>query len=292
MPELPEVETIRRLLHATVTGRRVAGVALSGARLREPVSRRLPARLAGRRVADVRRVGKYLLVDFEGDVTLIAHLGMTGRFLFFAEPPRARMRHVHARVRFDDGAQLWFQDARRFGLLALHPTSSLADAPPLAGLGSDPLTQPLQAERLYESTRHSVVEAKTFLMDQRRIAGLGNIYVSEVLHRSGVHPRARACDLTPSDCGALARQVGAVLDEAIRHCGTTFSDYTTLWGEPGTYAGYLRVYDRGGEPCRACGTRIRRIVQGQRSTFFCPTCQPRRGGRARAGRRRVAAVSS
>jgi formamidopyrimidine-DNA glycosylase len=289
MPELPEVETIRRLLQATVVGRRVAAVALSGARLREPVSRRLPARLAGRRIDGVRRVGKYLLLDFERDLTLLAHLGMTGRFLFFAEPPAARMAHVHARIRFEDGSQLWFQDPRRFGLLSTHPTSALARVSALAALGADPLTQPLRAEYLYEATRRSGVEAKNFLMDQRRIAGLGNIYVSEVLHRSGVHPRARACDLTPADCEALAREVSAVLDEAIRHCGTTFSDYATLWGEPGSYAQHLCVYDRGGEPCRSCGRTIERIVQGQRSTFFCPSCQPRRrsGRRAPARRRAV-----
>ncbi len=276
MPELPEVETIRRLLEAHVVGRRVASIATSRVRLRAPVSRVLGRRLAGHRIRAARRVGKYLLVDFDHGLTLVAHLGMTGRFLFFAAPPRKRHDHVHARFRFDDGAQLWFQDARRFGLLAVRETARLSNTPPLGGLGPDPLAEPPSAERLYLATRSSRVEAKCFLMDQRRMAGLGNIYASEVLHRAGVHPAIRACDLTPDDCTGVAREVRAVLDEAIRHCGTTFSDFATLWGEPGSYGRYLRVYERAGEPCRRCGAAIERIVQGQRSTFFCPSCQPRR----------------
>jgi formamidopyrimidine-DNA glycosylase len=250
-------------------------VTLSGRRLREPVSRALPRALAGARIEAARRVGKYMLLEFDNARTLLAHLGMTGRFLFFTAPPRERLRHVHARFAFEDGAALWFQDARRFGLLRLLETVAASDSSPLAELGPDPLAEPPTAASLRFEARRSAVAVKNFLMDQRRVAGLGNIYASEVLHRARVHPGVRACDLTPADCAAIARQVTVVLDEAIRHCGTTFSDYATLWGEPGGFGDYLRVYERAGQPCRACGTEVRRIVQGQRSTFYCPTCQPR-----------------
>jgi formamidopyrimidine-DNA glycosylase len=285
MPELPEVETVRRLLESTVVGRRVAAVSTSGAKLREPVSRTLGRRLRGRAISGVRRVGKYLLLDFEGDLTLLAHLGMTGCFLFHGVPPRERGEHVHARLRFEDGAELWFQDARRFGLLLLYPAARLAGSPQLAVVGPDPLADPPTRDGLYRLTRSSTVAAKSFLMDQRRVAGLGNIYASEVLHRARVHPAARACDLDAEDCAAIACEIRVVLDEAIRHCGTTISDFATPWGEAGDYGSYLKVYDRAGEPCPTCGTPIERMVQGQRSTFFCPTCQPRRRKGSRRSRR-------
>jgi formamidopyrimidine-DNA glycosylase len=290
VPELPEVETIRRLLVSTVAGRRVAAVRTSGARLRERVSRSLGRRLAGHGIVDVRRHGKYLLLDFDHGATLLSHLGMTGRFLFFPNPPGGRLAHVHARFLFEDKAQLWFQDARRFGLLLLYPTATVAQSPQLAGLGPDPVAEPIGAGPLHQVTRRTAVDAKSFLMDQRRVAGLGNIYVNEVLHRARVHPAARACDLTADDCAAIARQMGVVLDEAIRHCGTTFSDYATPWGGTGSYGDCLWVYDRAGDPCRTCGTAIGRMVQGQRSTFFCPRCQrrPRRGSSIAARRERRA----
>jgi len=276
MPELPEVETVRRMLETHVVGRTVRLVRLSGARLREAVPRGLPRQLRGRTLAGVRRHGKYLLLDLSGDLTLLSHLGMSGRWLFYPGALPRGLTHVHARIAFADGTQLWFQDPRRFGVLRAVPTGRLAADRALAQLGPDPVATPPTGEALATLARGARVSAKNFLLDQRRIAGVGNIYASEILHRAGVDPR---------------RRTTLVLNEAIARMGTTFSMYRTLWNEPGTYGERLLVYDRADEPCRRCGTPIRRVVQGQRSTYFCPSCQPARppagGGRRGVPRSRA-----
>ena len=282
MPELPEVETLRRMLEAHVVGRAVRSVRLSGKRLREPVPRDTPRLLLGRTVRAVGRHGKFLLIGLDGGLTLLSHLGMSGRWLFFPCPPRERLPHVHARLGFTDRSALWFQDPRRFGLLRAVPTARLAADPALATLGPDPLSHRPDGADLKSRARGLKLSVKNFLLDQKRIAGVGNIYASEILHRAGVNPRRRAGSLTTAEWSATAAELQAVLREAIERFGTTFSMYRTLWNEPGTYGDQLRVYDRADEPCRRCGTAIRRIVQGQRSTFFCPRCQRRSAPRRAA----------
>ena len=289
MPELPEVETVRRLLESSVVGRVVRSASLSGLALREPVARSLPRRLAGRRIARVRRHGKYLLIDLDSDLTLLSHLGMSGKWTFHTAPPAAEPKHVHARVAFEDGAALWFEDPRRFGLLRLVPTARLARDPALRDLGPDPIAAPPAPEGLLELARGARVSIKNFLLDQRRLAGIGNIYASEILFRANVDPRRAAGWLREPEWRAVAREIASVLGESIRRMGTTFSMYRNPRGEPGAFAEELRVYDRAGEPCRTCGTPIRRIVQGQRSTFFCPRCQ---GPGGRPGARPAAAAAS
>ena len=284
MPELPEVETIRRLLAAHVVGRRVRSVRLSGERLREPVPRTLPRRLRGRSIVALRRHGKYLLADLSGGLTLISHLGMSGRWLFHPSPPAGEPPHLHARVAFEDGSELWFQDPRRFGMLRAVRTARLMSDPALARLGPDPLASPPTGASLYALARGSRTSVKALLLDQHRVPGVGNIYASEILHRARVHPVRRAGRLGAGEWQAVAEEIVRVLDEAIERMGTTFSMYRTLWNEPGTYGERLLVYDRAGKPCRTCRTPIRRIVQGQRSTYFCPTCQPARQARAPAAR--------
>jgi formamidopyrimidine-DNA glycosylase len=284
MPELPEVETVRRMLEAHVIGRTVRSLRLSGARLREPIPRALPGQIRGRSLARVRRHGKYLLMDLSGGMTMISHLGMSGRWLFHPDPPRVVPSHVHARVAFVDGSQLWFQDPRRFGVLRAVPTPRLANDPALARLGPDPIATPLSGESLARLARGARVSAKGFLLDQSRIAGVGNIYASEILHRARVDPRRAAGRLEVREWRAVAGGMTKVLNEAIDRMGTTFSMYRTLWNEPGTYGDKLRVYDRADRPCPRCGTPIRRIVQSQRSTFYCPGCQPRRPAPGGTGR--------
>lgn len=279
MPELPEVETVRRNLEATIVGRRIASVELSGKKLRDSISRTLPRRLRTRRIDSVKRHGKFLLIHLDQDLTLISHLGMSGRWLFFDERPGLPMLHVHVRIAFDDGTWLWFQDPRRFGLLRMTPTSRLSRDPALVGLGPDPIADPLRGAWLRERARGAKIAVKSFLLDQKRIAGIGNIYASEILHRAGVSPRRQAGVLTEREWDAVAAETSRVLREAIDRMGTTFSMYRTLWNEPGTYGDQLLVYDRAGEPCRRCGGKIRRIVQGQRSTFYCPHCQRLRRSR-------------
>ena len=280
MPELPEVETVRRNLESTVVGRTIEQCRLSGKKLRARITSGLAERIRRRRVVNVRRHGKYLLIGLDGGLSLISHLGMSGRWLFYADPPARVLPHVHARIRHTDGTELWFQDPRRFGVLRLAHTERLASDPALRLLGPDPIATPPTGTGLHALARGTRVAVKNFLPDQRRIAGIGNIYASEILHRAAVDPRRRAGTVSQAEWTAIAREIVAVLGEAIARMGTTFDMYRTLWNEPGTYGDQLLVYDRAGEPCRACGRPIRRIVQGQRSTFYCPSCQ-RRGGRAR-----------
>ncbi|HEY3217139.1 MAG TPA: bifunctional DNA-formamidopyrimidine glycosylase/DNA-(apurinic or apyrimidinic site) lyase [Candidatus Eisenbacteria bacterium] len=282
MPELPEVETVRRLLDSTVRGRTIRAVRLSGLDLRQPLPTSLPRVLRGRTITSVGRHGKYLLIGLDGGLTLLSHLGMSGRWLLHPEGPVRSLPHVHVRIRFDDGAELWFQDTRRFGLLRAVRTERLNEDPLLALLGPDPIASPPSGESLRALGRRARVSMKNFLMDQRRVAGVGNIYASEILHRAGVDPRRRASALSLAEWDAVARQTTQVLEEATERLGTTFRSFRTPWNEPGGYGEQLRVYDRAREPCRRCGTPIRRIVQNQRSTFFCPSCQGRR--RSRAGR--------
>ena len=253
MPELPEVETVRRALDATIRGRTIARVWLSGLSLREPVAETVPACLAGRRVVALRRIGKYLLIDCDGEVTMLSHLGMSGRWLFFATPPDdAPMSHVHARLTFSDGAAAWYQDARRFGLLRVVATARLAHDPSLAALGPDPVTDVLDPTALRQAARASRTPIKSFLLDQSRIAGI----------------------VSAAQWARIVDETSTVLGEAIDGMGTTFSMYRTVWGEEGQYGERLRVYGREGDPCATCGRGIRRLVQSGRATYFCTRCQP------------------
>jgi formamidopyrimidine-DNA glycosylase len=291
MPELPEVETVRRALAASVPGRTIARVSVSRFRLRGASMASLPGRLRGRTILHVSRTGKYLLFALDQGLTLLSHLGMSGRWLFHAAAPAERLAHEHLRLTFTDGSVLRFEDPRRFGIARAVVTARLSRDPALAILGPDPVAEPPTAERLARLARGMKVRVKEFLLDQRRIAGIGNIYASEILHRARVHPGRRAGTITRVEWDAIAGETVAVLHEAIERMGTTFSLYRTPRNEPGQYGERLLVYDRAGEPCRPWGAANRRIVQGARSTFFCPSCQPsgRRptpgAPRRRAGRR-------
>ena len=283
MPELPEVETVRRMLEAHVVGRTVRAVALSGLALREPVSRGLARGLRGRAIRGVSRRGKFLIFELDEGVALLSHLGMSGSWLFSESPDGEPLPHVHARIGFADGSELRFRDPRRFGLLRLVRAERLARDRAIVSLGPDPVLSPPTGEGLQTRARGLRVSVKGFLLDQKKIAGIGNIYASEILHRARVDPRRPAGSLGAREWKAIAAGIPRVLNEAIAHSGTTLSDsmYRTPWNQPGEYGVQLRVYDRAREPCRRCGTPIRRIVQGQRSTFFCPRCQSR-GATARS----------
>lgn len=292
MPELPEVETVRRMLAACVPGRRVARASVSRHRLRTASLARLPAALQGRAFGEPRRTGKFLFLDLDDGATLLSHLGMSGRWLFWADESAAdaTLPHVHLRLAFTGGGTLWYQDIRRFGMLRVVPTAALARDPSVRLLGPDPLAEPPTGASLLALARGARVAVKNFLLDQRRIAGLGNIYVSEVLFRAAVDPRRRAGALARPDWERIAREIPPVLEESIARMGTTFSTYRTVWNEPGEYGEQLLVYDRAGEPCRSCGAAVRRIVQGGRATFFCPACQRGVAARRRARRPQDAAA--
>ncbi len=270
MPELPEVETTRRGIRPALRGRTVAGVVLREPRLRWPVDRALVRDLPGQRVLDVRRRAKYLLIELERG-TLIAHLGMSGslRVLRAGAPLLA---HDHYDLVLDSGRCLRFNDPRRFGCL-VWVTGDPAGHPLLARLGPEPLAAGFDADYLAAKARRRRVAIKPFLMDQRIVVGVGNIYASEALFRAGVRPGRAAGRLRRGQFERLVQAVRDVLGEAIRQGGTTLRDYVNADGTPGYFRQQLDVYERSGEPCRRCGTPIRQVTQGQRSTYYCPTCQ-------------------
>ena len=270
MPELPEVETTRRGIRAALRGRLVAGFELRQHRLRWPVDRALARVLPGQQVRDVRRRAKYLLIDLERG-TLIAHLGMSGS-LRVVPPGTPWKPHDHYEIRLDSGRSLRFNDPRRFGCLQW-TTGDPLEHPLLASLGPEPLGSEFDGDYLADRARGRRVSVKQFLLDQRIVVGVGNIYASEALFRAGIHPRRAAGRVSRERYAGLARAVREVLEDAIRQGGTTLRDYVSADGTPGYFRQKLFVYERAGEPCRRCGTRIRRFAQGQRSTYFCPTCQ-------------------
>ena len=270
MPELPEVETIVRDLDRLASGSRIRAVEVLRPDLiegegAEPFARRL----CGARIRGVSRRAKNLVFDL-GAERMVVNLGMTGRLLVVpgdAELPP----HLGVRFALDDGRSLLYQDIRRFGRLE-HLSREEWERRDRA-LGLEPLSEEFDAEALHRLTRGSKVAIKTWLMDQRKVVGVGNIYASEALFRARVHPRLRAGRITRPQAARIRDAVCEVLREAIEFRGTTLLDYRDAAGEQGGFAPRLRVYDRAGEPCTVCGNPIRRIVQGGRSTFFCAVCQ-------------------
>ena len=268
MPELPEVEVTRLGLVPRIAGRLISGVEVRDARLRWPISAEVRS-LAGRTVKAILRRGKYLLVDC-GDGHLILHLGMSGslRVLPARTPPE---KHDHFDLLLGDRL-LRLRDPRRFGAV-LWTTGALEAHPLLAHLGIEPLSRAFDPARLHAITRAHRTPIKQFLMDGRHIVGVGNIYANESLFRAGVQPRTPARRLSLERCARLTRAIKETLRAAIRAGGSSLRDFVGSDGNRGYFQGRYRVYDRAGKPCRRCGEAIRRIVQGQRATFFCPRCQ-------------------
>jgi formamidopyrimidine-DNA glycosylase len=275
MPELPEVEMVVRTLRPRLVGERIRAVETSGLALRRPIDRkRLAAACVGARVEAVRRIGKYWLIDLStprGAQVLVGHLGMTGR-LVFADAAEPRAPHTHAVFHLRRGVELRYVDPRRFGVLRAYAAAAAPSSPELAVLGVDPLAPGFTVTYFADALAASTRDVKSFLMDQSRVAGLGNIYVCEALFRAGVRPTRRSNTLRKKAAALHAAIVG-VLEEAIVNRGTSFSDYVDADGQAGENQLSLWVYGREGELCRGCGTRIRRLVQAGRSTFFCLHCQ-------------------
>jgi len=269
MPELPEVETIARQLAPRLRGRVAQRLTL-----RDPLLRtgRRP-RLRGRVITEVSRAGKRVLIAFSsgpaapGPLWLAVHLRMTGRLAWSADPAAADRTHLRARLDLDRGALL-FHDTRRFGTFGWYRSGD--EARPT---GVDPLSPGLNPARMAELLRGSRQNLKAWLLRQDRLAGLGNIYASEILHAARISPLRATDALTDEEIRALLRATRRILRRAIENCGTTFSDFQDARGLTGSYQRYLAVYGRAGESCARCGGVVRREVQQQRSTFFCPDCQ-------------------
>ena len=270
MPELPEVETTRRGISAALVGHAISTFVLREPRLRWRVEPGLAHELSGQHVRGVRRRAKYLLIDLERG-TLIAHLGISGSLRIMpADAPR--LAHDHYDLVLDNGQCLRFNDPRRFG--SLHwCTGDVTAHPLLASLGPEPLEAGLDAAYLARKARGRRAAIKIFLMDQRIVVGVGNIYASEALFRAGIRPRRAAGRLRKAEWDRLVIAIREVLGEAIHQGGTTLRDYVNTAGNPGYFSPQLFVYERNGAPCRRCGTTVRHLVLGQRSSYFCPSCQ-------------------
>lgn len=270
VPELPEVETIRRGVSPHVVGRRIEAVTVREPRLRWPVPPDLAARVVGRTVTAVNRRGKYLLFELDRGRLLI-HLGMSGR-LYVLTPQVLPIRHDHLDLHLSGGLLLRFHDPRRFGAV-LPLDADGAEHPLLASMGPEPLSDEFSADYLYGLSRGRVAPVKNFLMDGRVVVGVGNIYASESLFRAGIRPGLAAGRVSRPRYARLEDAVRETLQRAIGQGGTTLRDFSGAHGEAGYFQQELMVYGREGQACRNCDTAIRRLVIGQRSSFFCPQCQ-------------------
>lgn len=270
MPELPEVESVRRTLAPGLLGRTPTSVRVGLAKLVRPTPQALSAGIRGQSISEVERHGKLLMLRMSGHGTWAIHLGMTGQVILAAERPK--VKHVHVTVGFDDhGPNLYYRDPRQFGFMAWCPDQAALEAGPLANMGPDALGIPLEVflERL--SGRGGKI--KSVLLDQRVLAGVGNIYADESLHRAGLHPLARPSDLSTAQLANLHHHLQETLTEALARGGSSISNFVDAHGRPGTFQHAHRVYKRKGQACNECGCEIERIVVAGRSTHFCPQCQ-------------------
>ncbi len=268
MPELPEVETTRRGIEPHAVGRRIVTLSVHEPRLRWRVEDDLPQKVAGNRILQARRRAKYLLLELESG-TLLLHLGMSGS-LRVLRGDTPRVAHDHFDLLLDSGNTLRFNDPRRFGSLH-YTTGDPSEHPLLANLAPEPFDDAFNTDYLWRVTRRRRVAIKQLLMNSRLVVGVGNIYASEALFRAKIRPRRQARSLSRAEVARLARAVRCILAMAIRVGGTTLRDYVGADGEPGYFRQKLYVYER--ESCRNCRGRIRQLTQGQRSTYYCPTCQ-------------------
>jgi formamidopyrimidine-DNA glycosylase len=286
MPELPEVETVRRGLAPHLAGARLARVVARRPDLRFPLPEGFVQRLTGARVGELARRGKYILAPLDRGDTLIIHLGMTGRFTVedgvsaqapgvFAMAAPADPRHAHVVFETEAGARLTYFDARRFGYMDLIETAALAVHPRFSAMGPEPLSEAFDARRLGRAFAGRRQGPKTLLLDQSVVAGLGNIYVCEALHRARVSPMRPAAEISPRRLATLVEAIRQVLAEAIEAGGSSLRDYAQVEGGMGYFQHDFRAYGREDLPCPTprCRGIIQRTVQSGRSTFFCPRCQ-------------------
>lgn len=289
MPELPEVETVRIGLRPVLEGHRITRVETRRGDLRVPFPKGFTKRLTGREVTKLKRRAKYLLAELDSGETLVVHLGMSGsmsvyvegrarklgRYLYDSAPAEAgHGKHDHVVIETDAPARIVYTDHRRFGLMTLIETDKLENHPLFDGLGIEPLSQGFDAAYLKDALAGKKTPIKSALLDQRVIAGLGNIYVCEALYRAHISPKRLAKSIPTKALPALVAAIKAVVRDAIQAGGSSLRDHKRVDGELGNFQHHFAVYDRKGKPCpNGCGGTIRRIVQAGRSTFYCPKCQ-------------------
>ncbi len=282
MPELPEVETVRRGLAPAMEGHLIERAEIRRPNLRWPLPERMADRLQSARVLVLRRRSKYLLADLSTGESLLIHLGMSGRMLVsgtnlgsFHYPHPAPQKHDHVVLHMDAGARITFNDARRFGAMDLMATAAAPDHWLLRDIGPEPFGNEFDEEYLVARLKGRASPIKTALLDQRVVAGLGNIYASEVLHRAGIDPQRAVRRISAVRIASLVAIIRQVLSEAIEAGGSSLRDHRQPDGELGYFQHVFRVYDREGAPCPrpGCGGTIRRITQAGRSSYLCPVCQ-------------------
>jgi formamidopyrimidine-DNA glycosylase len=273
VPELPEVETVVRDLRGAVAGRTIARVdVLHFGVIRFPLPEAFAAGLQGSRVEGVSRIGKFIFCALDTGDELVVHLGMTGHLLV-TDAGAPLPAHTHLRAWLDDGHELRYDDARRFGRLLLGSRETLRAARVLPALGVDPLTEGFTAQHLDAVLRRTTRMLKAALLDQGGVAGLGNIYVDEVCHLAGVRPTRRCHRLTRRERQAIYDAIPVILQKAIANRGSSVDDYRDVWNAQGSMQEQLQVYGRAGRPCFRCGTVLVRTVVGGRTTVYCPKCQ-------------------
>lgn len=282
MPELPEVETVRRGLLPVMEGQRIDRADVNRPNLRWPLPSGMADRLTGKTVLALRRRSKYILADLSSGETLLIHLGMSGRMLIsgqmlgeFHHTHPAPQKHDHVVLHMANGARVTFNDARRFGAMDLLPTATAEEHPLLAPIGPEPLGNTFDEPYLIAKLKNRNTPIKSALLDQHLVAGLGNIYVCETLFRALIDPTTKAMALTKSRVASLVPIIRQVLSDAITAGGSSLRDYRQADGELGYFQHSFQVYGREGQPCQTpgCATSIARIVQSGRSSFYCPTCQ-------------------
>lgn len=274
MPELPEVETIVRDLRGRLVGRRIERVEVVLPKVvAAPAPEEFVRLVAGRRITGIGRRGKYLLVNLDGGWVLVLHLRMTGQLVYTIDP-EPFPKHTHLMLYLDRGL-LRFTDLRQFGRVRLVPEDELDRVPGLRELGVEPLGPKFTEADFVARLRRSRRMIKPLLLDQTFLAGLGNIYTDEALHRAGIHPERDASGLADGEARALYHAIREVLAEGINFRGTSVQHYVDGAGQPGRFQDILRVYGKQGVPCPACGTPVQRIRCGGRGTHYCPHCQPR-----------------
>jgi len=273
MPELPEVETIRRGLAATVLGKTITGAEVLTAKIiKAPAPDTFSRLAAGKRIEAIKRSGKYLLLELSEDYTMVIHLRMTGQLNYC--PPDTPVRNSTVVIfRLDDGYDLRFVEPRGFGVLYLVPTADLGTVPGLNRLGPEPFSPEFTVDYLADIVRGRKAKIKSLLLDQNLIAGIGNIYADESLFRAGIHPERTAASLAPAEIERLYHAIRTEIAAGIEYRGTSVQSYFDVDGRKGSYQEHLKVYQQTGQPCPNCGAPIQKIKVGGRGTHYCPECQ-------------------
>lgn len=276
MPELPEVESLRRILARSAVGRTIAGARIGTLPLRRKRTPDFSRMIVGGRIERISRRAKYLMIELSGELIILVHLGMSGSITHRQHDFDSRefdRKHDHIEFTLDDGSRLVYNDPRRFGIIRLVRREELPALPELHGLGPEPLSRDFSEDYLSGVARGKKVAIKNLLMDQRVVAGIGNIYASEILFHAKVRPTRRAGKVKPAELGGIVAFSRMVLRAAIGSRGTTFRSYRDSRGRPGRFSKRLMVYGREGQACYTCSTPIRNVVVGQRASFYCPNCQ-------------------